>query len=242
MKIDETLAALKKLGKPRTAATYERHGLGDDAFGVSFADLGKLAKKIGHDHALALALWASGIVDARLLATMVADPARLDAKTVDRWLGTAKGHFLVDLTAAAVAKTAFAVEAVDRSRAASGEVERSFGYALVAHLLKNGAPLADAQLRRILGDIERDIHGSPNRARYAMNGALIAIGTWRLPDEAVAAAQRIGTVEVDHGDTACQTPAAVPYIQKARARVVAQQKAPKKAATKKAPAAKKTRH
>ena len=49
-----------------------------------------------------------------------------------------------------------------------------------------------------------------------MNGALIAIGARneRLRAEAEAASGRIGIVVVDHGETGCVTPAAVPYIAK----------------------------
>jgi hypothetical protein len=53
-----------------------------------------------------------------------------------------------------------------------------------------------------------------------MNGVLIAVGTFRpeLAPEAIAAAESIGTVEVDHGETGCKTPAAVPYIERSPAR------------------------
>jgi hypothetical protein len=53
-----------------------------------------------------------------------------------------------------------------------------------------------------------------------MNGALIAIGLRnpRLEKKAVAAAKRIGKVEVDHGETSCETPDAAAYIAKAKAR------------------------
>jgi hypothetical protein len=57
----------------------------------------------------------------------------------------------------------------------------------------------------------------PNRARYAVNTVVIAIGVYRpsLTRAALAAAKRIGKVEVDHGETSCMTPDAVPYIEKA---------------------------
>jgi hypothetical protein len=76
--------------------------------------------------------------------------------------------------------------------------------------------ISDADCRAILKTIEKEIHDSPNRARHAMNSALIAIGIYRpaLTQEAIAAARRIGKVEVDHGETSCVTPDAVPYIQK----------------------------
>ena len=53
-----------------------------------------------------------------------------------------------------------------------------------------------------------------------MNSALIQIGARNaaLKRQAIAAATRIGTVEVDHGETGCKTPEAVGYIEKMWAR------------------------
>jgi hypothetical protein len=57
-------------------------------------------------------------------------------------------------------------------------------------------------------------------ARHSMNQAVIAIGIYKpsLRDDAIATAERIGKVEVDHGETSCKTPDAVTYINKAAAR------------------------
>ena len=78
----------------------------------------------------------------------------------------------------------------------------------------------DAQLTEYLRTIERDIQGSKNRVRDAMNSALIAIGTRSaaLEKKAIAAARKIGTVLVDHGETCCKTPDAEAYILKTRQR------------------------
>ena len=53
-----------------------------------------------------------------------------------------------------------------------------------------------------------------------MNGALISIGVFKpgLRKKAIAAANRIGKVDVDHGETSCKTPDAIPYIEKAAKR------------------------
>jgi hypothetical protein len=56
---------------------------------------------------------------------------------------------------------------------------------------------------------------------------------------ALDASKRIGTVEVDHGETGCKTPDAAPYIRKMveRSRAKAAKKpAAKKPVAKKAPA------
>jgi 3-methyladenine DNA glycosylase AlkD len=51
-------------------------------YGVAVGDLRRLAKQVGYDHSLAEQLWASGNHDARMLATMVDDPAGV---TPRRW-------------------------------------------------------------------------------------------------------------------------------------------------------------
>ena len=62
------LAKLEALGTAQNRKVYARHGVGEPMFGVSFAHLRKLGKKLRHDHDLARALWASGNHDARVLA------------------------------------------------------------------------------------------------------------------------------------------------------------------------------
>jgi hypothetical protein len=68
-----------------------------------------------------------------------------------------------------------------------------------------------------LAQIEKTIHGAPNEHRYMMNSAVISIGCRNaaLRKAALAAAKRIGTVEVDYGDTDCHTPDATESIEKA---------------------------
>ena len=77
MTLRETMKALEKAGTAQTRKIYGRHGVTGPMYGVSYATLGQLKKKIKTDHALAEQLWATGNHDARILATMVADPAQL---------------------------------------------------------------------------------------------------------------------------------------------------------------------
>ena len=94
------------------------------------------------------------------------------------------------------------------------------GWMLLSILAMQDKGLPDQQLETYLKNIEKNIHEAKNRTREAMNSALISIGIRndKLERLAVAAATRIGPVEVDHGETACKTPDALTYIQKARAR------------------------
>ena len=85
MTLAETMSALEKAGSAQTRKTYARHGAKEPMFGVSFATLKTLLKRIRVDHELALALWETRNLDARNLAVKIADPARMSASDLDRW-------------------------------------------------------------------------------------------------------------------------------------------------------------
>src|SRR5262245_63469044 len=85
MSLAEAMSALEKAGSAQTRKTYARHGAPEPMFGVSFATLKTLVKRIRVDQDLALALWDTGNFDARVLALKVADPARMSSKDLDRW-------------------------------------------------------------------------------------------------------------------------------------------------------------
>jgi 3-methyladenine DNA glycosylase AlkD len=217
MDLQQALATLKSLGTEQNRKIYRRHGAGEDVYGVSFAHLKDLKKKIKTDHELAVALWNSGNHDARMLAGMIADPRRLDAGTLDAWAKGLRNYVETDALGDIASRSPHAREAMERWMAADGEWNAAAGWRVLASVAMNGEGLPDEYFEGFLATIERDIHGSPNRVRHAMNGALIAIGirNTTLEKKAVAAAARIGKVEVDHDETGCKTPEAIGYIKKA---------------------------
>ena len=88
---------------------------------------------------------------------------------------------------------------------------------LVGQLAQRDEVTADSFFEERLIEIERTVHTAPNAEREGMNAALITIGcrSPALRVAAIAAANRIGKVDVDHGDTDCKTPDAALYIEKA---------------------------
>lgn len=94
------------------------------------------------------------------------------------------------------------------------------GWNLLAHLAMEDQDLPESYFEKYLGVIAQKIHQSKNRVRHAMNGALIAIGIRNaaLEKTALAAAAKIGKVDVDRGETNCKTPDAAAYIHKTRQR------------------------
>ena len=216
MTADEVHAELEAMGTAQNRKIYARHGVGGEMYGVSFANLGKLQEKIRTDQALAEELWASGNHDARVLATMVADSARMKSGQIDAWARDLDSYVLTDAFVKLVARTPFARRKSEKWQRSRGEWIGQAGWGLLSYLAGDGEDLPDGYFEERLATIEEEIHGRKNRVRHAMNGALISIGgrNERLRARAVAAAGRIGKVEVDHGETSCKTPEAVGYIEK----------------------------
>ena len=217
---DTTLAELEALGTEKHRTVYRRHGVGGAQFGVSYAHIRTLAKRIGRDHLLASALWASGNHDARVLATLVAHPPLADEALLDTWAADLDSYVLTDAFSDFAAQTGWAQRKRDAWIDSDGEWTESAGWNLLARdaLRSDGRP--DDFFAPYLDRIERTIHSQKNRVRHAMNNALIAIGTRNdaLAELATAAAERIGRVDVDHGATNCTTPDAAAYIAKTRDR------------------------
>ena len=81
------LAELEALGEPKYRVRMTSFGIdAGAALGVPVPALRALARRIGRDHGLAQALWSSGVHEARILATMVADPARTTSRLLEDWV------------------------------------------------------------------------------------------------------------------------------------------------------------
>jgi 3-methyladenine DNA glycosylase AlkD len=215
------LAALKKLGKPQTAAIYQRHGAGENVFGVLTSEILKFKKKIKVDHSLAMQLWDTGNAESRILALLIADPEKVSRAEADRFLAEGQVRFLSCYLCDLLARGSRADATMRAWMKSKAEARREIGYGILAARLKDEADsITEAEASKFLATIEKEIHRSPNLARHTMNIALIAIGIYKptLRKPAIAAAQRIGKVEVDHGETSCKTSDAVAYIEKAAKR------------------------
>lgn len=213
---DETLARLEELGTPQNRKVYPRHGVKGPLFGVSYANLRKLAKGLAPDHRLAVELWSSGNHDARVLAAMVDDPSRISEQTLRDRLADVDNYVLADALASLVGRTSLRDElARDWTADPDDEWTGTVGWSLVAAqaLGAEGSP-SDEYFAERLSYIERNIAMAANRVRHSMNGALIAIGcrSQEMRKAAEGSASRIGKVRVDHGETSCKTPDAVPYL------------------------------
>lgn len=212
----QAVKALKAAGTEQNRKIYPRHGVTAPLFGVSFADLRKLRKQIGVDHTVALALWESGNHDARMLATMVADPDAMSRRDLDAWVAATDNYVLSDAVAELAARTAHLDSRADKWITSRREFTSHAGWNLVAAQAMADDDRPDAYFVDRLQTIESGMDSAPNRTRHAMHMTLIAIGgrSKGLRRRAAATTRRLGTPAVDHGQTSCKTPDAIPYLDR----------------------------
>lgn len=83
MTVKDILSELKSLRNEKMVAHNSKHGATNNQFGVKLGDIRNLANKIKANHELALELWQTKNIDARLLASLIIKPKALSAKELD---------------------------------------------------------------------------------------------------------------------------------------------------------------
>ena len=215
----EIVKELKPLGSENIKKVLLKHGIKEPLLGVKVEELKKIQKRIKKDYQLALDLYDTGIYDAMYLAGLIADDLKMTKKDLQPWLDKATCDALCAFTVSWVAAESLhgwdlALEWIESKK----ENVAVTGWATLSSLvgIKDDAELDLAALKRLLRRVQKTLLKEPNRVRYAMNGFVIAVGTYVQPltDVALQTAQNIGEVSVDLGDTACKVPYAPAYIEK----------------------------
>jgi len=221
MSLDEIMKELAARANETTKRTYLRHGAPEPVFGVRIGDLKPLQRKLKGRHDLALELYATGNSDAMYLAGLVADGKKMTRRQLDQWAMGATWPMLAGSTVPGVAAehpkaVDIAAKWIDSKKELVATAGWSTLAALAATVPDENLPLP--KLDALLDRCAETLKSSPDRVRYAMNGYVIACGTYvlSLAKKAVATARKIGPVEVDMGRTDCQVPDAESYIVKSR--------------------------
>jgi 3-methyladenine DNA glycosylase AlkD len=223
MTAKEILEELRPLGAESYRKVLRNHGVQEPFFGVKIEELKKIQKRVKKDYQLALDLYDTGNYDARYLAGLIADDAKMTKKDLRHWVETANCSMLTEWTVAWVSAEGahgreLALEWIESKK----EGTAACGWATLNSLvsIKEDAELDLAELKQLLHRIEKTIHQQPNRVRHVMNRFVIALGSYvkALTEPALKAAGKIGTVTVDMSGTACKEANAAEYIQKVQKR------------------------
>jgi 3-methyladenine DNA glycosylase AlkD len=190
------LEVLRAHANPANVAGMARYGISTaGTLGVPVYVIRRMAKEAGRDHPLAEQLWSSGIHEARIMATLVDDPARVTARQMDRWARDFDSwdvcdhacHNLFRYTPMAFGKAA---QWARRKR----EFVRRAGFSLMAGLAVKAKDATDEQFAAFLPLIAEAAGDDRNMVKKAVNWALRQIGkrNRRLHKMAMATATEIG--------------------------------------------------
>ncbi len=165
--------------------------------GVSMANLKAIAKGTGCDHALALELWATGIYEARMLATLVDEPGRVTLAQMDAWCRDFDNWGIVDTACFALfdwTPNAWAKVAKWSKRKAEFEKCAAFCFG-GSRVHDKAAP--DAKFIESLTLIEKAAADERHFVKKAVNMALRATGkrNAKLKAASVAIALRLAASE-----------------------------------------------
>ena len=225
MNLDDALAVLREKGSEQTATIYGRRYPGVQTWGVKYGDMEKLVKTIKKDSELARQLWATGVLEPRIVACRIMRPEDLTEAEVDRWVAEIEWPYLADEFANLVYKSPFGNRKREEWTRSDREFVRRAGFTLVYSVAADQkSNIGDDVLLGYLDQIGREIHDSPNWSREMMNMVPISIGlrSPSLREAALRTAAGYGKVEVFHGDkTNCKIWNAVDALNDPRTRVKA---------------------
>ena len=177
--VQSVLATLKRLGNPRFRAEMEtRYGIvTKDAFGVGMNEMQRVAKQLGRNHALALALWETGNYEARTVAAFVAEPERVTPALMDRWCRDFDNWAICDTVCFKLFdQLPHAFGRVEAWANRKDEFQKRAAFALLASLALHNEDAEDQVFKDMLPLIEAAATDERNFVKKGVSWALRAIG------------------------------------------------------------------
>ncbi len=199
MTVEEVIGKLRAMSNAEDAAGMARFGINTEkAFGIRIPGLRKMAKELGRDHALALALWDSGYHEARILASMVDDPKQVTEAQMEAWVLDFNSWDLCDQVCGNLFdKTAMAFEKAVAWTERPEEFVKRAGFAIPAWAAFHLKKLPDSQFEVFFPLKVREATDGRNFVKKAVNWALRNIGKRNLAlhAKAVETAERIAAID-----------------------------------------------
>jgi 3-methyladenine DNA glycosylase AlkD len=176
--VGSVLTWLKRHSSARTREGMARYGIpADNASGVSVADIRRIAKRLGRNHDLALALWDTGNYEARMLTPFIDEPARVTPSQMDRWCRDFDSWAICDaLCFHLFDKTRHAWQKIAKWSNHREEFVKRAAFALLASVALHDKTAPNAPFLKSFVLIERAATDDRNFVKKAVSWALRGIG------------------------------------------------------------------
>lgn len=195
MQYDAVIARLKAQANPDNVVGMARYGISTaNTLGISIYTLRKIAKEIGKDHELALKLWASGIHEARILASFIDEPEKVTEAQLEIWVKDFDSWDVGDQVSELISKTPFVLKKIDDWAASNAEFVKRAAFSLIAEVAWYDKNMSEDQFERFFVLIKDAAGDERNYVKKAVNWALRNIGkrNTTLNRRAISVAGEIG--------------------------------------------------
>ncbi|WP_255251476.1 DNA alkylation repair protein, partial [Candidatus Methanoperedens sp. BLZ2] len=199
MQYEEILNRLKSLSNPEAVAGMARFGINPiNTCGVSIPTLRKIARETGKDHTLAQELWSSGIHEARILASLIDVPEKVNEEQMEKWVVDFDSWDVCDQCCSNLFdKTSLAYQkAIEWSNRKEEFVKRA-GFVMMATIAVHDKMAADKEFLKFLPRIKKESVDNRNFVRKAVNWALRQIGKRNLNLNGIAIKTAKEILEID---------------------------------------------
>jgi 3-methyladenine DNA glycosylase AlkD len=187
-RVADTLAWLKKHSSKAVRDGMARYAIPNEhALGVRMGDIQKLARQLGRDHALALALWKTGVYEARMLTAYVDEPERVTPAQMDAQARDFDNWAICDTLCFALwVRTPLAFAKIRKWAGHRDEFVKRAAFALLASVALKDRSARDAEFLRGLKLIEKAATDDRNFVKKGVNWALRGVGERNLALNAAA--------------------------------------------------------
>jgi 3-methyladenine DNA glycosylase AlkD len=196
--LHEVLDRLHGLANPENVAGMARFGINPQGtLGISIYSLRPMAKEIGIDHALAQALWQSGIHEARILAAFIDDSSQVSQAQMEAWVKDFDSWDVCDQVCSNLFdRTPYAWDKAGEWSEREEEFVKRAGFVLMAALAVHAKKTTDEEFVPFFEIILREACDERNFVKKAVNWALRNLGkrSRYLNGKAINTAQRMAEI------------------------------------------------
>ena len=214
MELTAVLGKLEVLGSDAVRERNLRRGAAEKPqFGVQLGQIRKVAKEVGRNHSLALQLWATGNIDARLLAILLLTPKQLSEAELDGMVREADFVQVADWFDAYVIRKHPAKEELRLSWLEDPNPWAArAGWSLTAERV--GKQPEGLDLAGLLDRIESEMAAAVPDVQWTMNNTLAGIGIHHAGhrERAVAIGESLGVFRDYPTPKGCTSPFAPVWI------------------------------
>lgn len=211
MNVQQVFELLEQHQNPRGIEHWQKmdNTAGLTSYGTGLTVHRKLAKKIGRDHELALALWDTNNYDAKVIGLLIDEPKKITEQQAEQQvesLGIGLLTHVFSSCDATLAKSPVAFDLANKWLNHPDSMRRRCAYGLIYEFSKKKSKkYTDDYFRTIVDKIETDVFDEPVSMRMAMGTALMGIGkrSVELNQQALKVATAIGPIDFNEPGQKC---------------------------------------